>query len=195
MADDPKTPPCGRRSVFRLGLQRLIEPLAAYVTDRLDVQLPIVRSVLRPPGALPEAAFLKTCYRCGNCVDVCPAKAIRTITAAEPDCTGTPYIDPDLAACVFCDELACIKACPSGALKTTPSPGHIRLGTASWKEEACLRSTGETCTACADRCPIGPSAISLNQRGRIEIRAGACVGCGTCQFYCPASPKAIQTEP
>lgn len=195
MADDPNMPSCGRRSVFRLGLHRLIEPLAAYVTERLDVRLPVVRSVLRPPGALEEAAFLKICYRCANCVDVCPAKAIRTVSGSETDCTGTPYIDPDLSACVVCDELACMKACPSGALKPVQAPADIRMGLAKWRETACLRSTGEACTVCLNRCPIGPAAITLNSKGKVEIRPAGCVGCGACQFYCPASPKAVTVEP
>ena len=178
-----------------LGLQRLIEPLATYVTERLDIPLPVVRSVLRPPGALPEAAFLKTCYRCGNCVDVCPAKAIRTVSGAQSDCAGTPYIDPDLSACVVCDELACMKACPSGALKAVPSPVEIRMGLAKWRAEACLRSRGEPCRVCVDRCPIGATAIAIDAQGQVEVRAAGCVGCGSCQFYCPVSPKAVTVEP
>ena len=35
----------------------------------------VPRTVLRPPGALSEAAFLDTCFRCGNCVEACPALA------------------------------------------------------------------------------------------------------------------------
>jgi len=46
--------PHARRAMFRLGLKRLVEPLAGYLEERLDLRLPVSRSILRPPGALPE---------------------------------------------------------------------------------------------------------------------------------------------
>ncbi len=172
-----------------------MEPVADYLEERLNMTLPVYRAVLRPPGALPEKEFLDTCYRCGNCVDVCPARAIRTMSAEEADGAGMPYIDPDLAACVVCDELACMKACPSGALRLVADPGDIHIGLAHVDQDVCVRKRGEDCTLCLDKCPVGTDAIGINKRGVVQVEPDGCVGCGVCQFYCPTTPKAIVVEP
>lgn len=195
MSDEPDNRPHDRRAMFLRGLRRLMEPVADFIEQRIDVPipLPVMRSVLRPPGALPEKQFLDTCYRCGNCIDVCPAKAIRPLTGGNVESTGTPYIDPDLSACVICDELACMKACPSGGLKLV-DPAMIRMGRAVVEMSVCVRTHGESCSLCVDKCPVGWSAIEIGEVGEITVKPG-CVGCGVCQFYCPTLPKAIRVEP
>ncbi len=194
MPEEFENLPHDRRSMFRFGLKRLMEPLAEYIAERMDVSFPTERTVLRPPGALPENEFLDTCYRCGNCVEVCPATAIRTINSDDPEMAGTPYIDPDLAACVVCDELACMKSCPSGALKLVKAPLEISMGRSKVNYSTCLRSHQQDCTVCLDKCPLAEQAIALDEKGKIQVQQG-CVGCGTCQFYCPTSPKSITVEP
>jgi len=195
MADDLYEQPHGRRAMFRLGLKRLVDPLADYLQERLDVSIPVSRSILRPPGALSESEFLEICYRCGNCVDVCPARAIHSMASDDIQLSGTPSIDPDVTPCTVCDELACMKACPSGALMLVESASEIRMGTAKLQQRACVRIHGETCTICVDRCPIGSAAIKVGESGEIEINEDGCIGCGVCQHYCPAMPKAIVVEP
>lgn len=195
MPEEIDKTPRNRRAMFRLGLKQLMEPVAQFLEERLQIQLPLPRTVLRPPGAQPEREFLAACYRCGNCVDVCPAKAIRAMSTDDLEQRGTPYIDPDLSACVVCDELACMKSCPSGALRPVEKPGDIRMGLARVKLDVCVRSRGEDCRICITKCPIGSSAIEINAAGHVEVRPAGCVGCGACQFYCPTTPKAIQIEP
>ena len=46
-----------RRAFFREIFKRVVDPVAAYAEHRL----PQARTQLRPPGALPERAFLDTC--------------------------------------------------------------------------------------------------------------------------------------
>lgn len=185
----------GRRAMFRLGLKKVVEPLADYLQERFDLTLPDQRAWLRPPGALPETEFLDRCYRCGNCVDVCPAHAIRATASDDPEISGTPSIDPDVAPCKVCDELACMKVCPSGALKLVETPQEIRIGLAEVNLRTCVRTQGEECTICIDRCPIGEQAIALGPSGQVEVDPQGCVGCGVCQHYCPALPKAIRVTP
>jgi ferredoxin-type protein NapG len=194
--------PQGRRAIFRYGLRRLMKPVAEYIEQRFDrldaefdIDLPVEREVLRPPGALPEGEFLDRCYRCGNCVDVCPARAIKVATGENIECVGTPYIEPSLAACVVCDELACMKACPSGALTAVEDPKAIRMGVARVDASLCVRSRGEDCRVCVERCPFGSEAIDISDGGEVFVEAEGCVGCGTCEFYCPTGPKAICVEP
>lgn len=201
MPDDrmEDVPPHDRRKFFAAGLGRLLRPLADYIEQRLPIPLPVVRDVLRPPGALPEPDFLNTCYRCGACADSCPAKCIQLSLVADDERRGTPFIDPDIAACVICDDLACMKACPSGALKLVDR-FDIRIGLAAVRHDLCVRSRGEECRVCVERCPLGETAIRVDASGRIEVvnpsnAAGrGCVGCGICQHYCPTMPKAIITK-
>ena len=111
-------PPHSRRGFFATSLSRLLRPLAEAIEERLPVELPVVRTHLRPPGAIEEKAFLETCYRCGSCVDACPVGAIIQKKGGEEDETnGTPVLAANVRACVVCDKLACMNACPSGALK------------------------------------------------------------------------------
>jgi MauM/NapG family ferredoxin protein len=185
--------------MFRLGLKRLVSPLAEFIEERLAVAgsngIPACREVLRPPGALPEVEFLARCYRCGNCVEVCPAKAIHPMNRQDIERAGTPYIDPDLAACTLCDQLACMKACPSGALQVMGDKRQIKIGMATVDRYACLRRSSNLCNICLDTCPIGREAIDISDGGELQVNPVACVGCGICQYNCPVRPRAISVKP
>ena len=153
------------------------------------------RPVLRPPGALPEDEFLDRCVSSGQCVNVCPVAAIRLAKSDDPDLGGKPFIDPKIQACVVCDDLACMNACPSGALRVV-SKESINMGTAVLREEHCLRTQGEDCQICVDKCPIGSNAINIPEgEGAVEVHNAGCTGCGVCEMYCPTEPKAIVVEP
>ena len=109
--------------------------------------------------------------------------------------SGT-LIRPSEAACVLCDELACMKACPTGALTLVPREA-IRIGLAEVNAVLCLAWSGRdsTCAACAERCPLGAAAIVIEERGGAKgpvVREGGCTGCGVCEYYCPVYPAAIR---
>jgi MauM/NapG family ferredoxin protein len=182
-----------RRRFLQRGFARLAGPLAEYLDQRLD--LPAVRTRLRPPGAIPEDELLATCYRCGGCVEVCPAGAISRWATSDERLVDTPVIDADLAACLVCDGLLCTQACPSGALQPLHQPGEIAMGLAEVDQAKCRRSTGDNCTACVERCPLGSEAITVEAGGPPTVLAAGCVGCGVCQLFCPTRPKAIRVEP
>ena len=201
--------PVDRRRFFREGLRELLRPLAEAVepleqairqiTD-LDAipatEPPANRAAreawLRPPGALPGQQFTDVCSRCGDCVRVCPAQCIKIDSTGERG-GGAPYIDLDTMPCVVCDGLQCMHVCPTGAL--TPIPlADIDMGTAVWNPATCVRSHGEDCTICVDRCPVGAVAIELNGNA-IDVHPHGCIGCGVCQYYCPTTPKSIVVIP
>ena len=81
-------------------------------------------------------------------------------------------------------------ACPSGALELVEL-AKIQMGLARLYEEHCLRSNGEDCRICVEKCPLGEAAIRIDQAGTVEVREPGCVGCGVCEMYCPTTPKAI----
>ncbi|HEX8324384.1 MAG TPA: 4Fe-4S dicluster domain-containing protein [Tepidisphaeraceae bacterium] len=202
-------PPLHRRQFFRQGLSELLKPLAKALEpvertlnefDRLSRPTPAAAPAsaaakddlwLRPPGALREKEFLDTCSRCGDCVSVCPAEAIHISPAAGQ---GAPFIDADSRACVACDGLYCMSACPTGALVPTPLV-QIKMGTAVWRQHLCTRTTlNDECRRCVDVCPIGTAAIEL-VNDQIEVKPLGCIGCGMCQQDCPTTPRAITVIP
>lgn len=151
---------------------------------------PLRQVVLRPPGARPEVEFVDICDRSGECIAACPADAIRVLESADERIDGTPEIIPNIQACVICEDLSCMKVCPSGALQLIPA-AEIRIGLAEVDHQQCLRSRDEDCRLCIEHCPIGLEAIDIDAEGRIDVQPAACTGCGVCEMYCPTDPRAI----
>jgi ferredoxin len=79
-----------RRDLFRSVFGEWLERLVAE-TERKFVQ----QRYVRPPGALPELAFLAACTRCGACAPACPVRAILTVPSAGGLAAGTPYLEPE----------------------------------------------------------------------------------------------------
>ena len=162
---------------------------SSHGTDDVDDTLYFIR----PPGARIEQDFLNVCSRCGNCVHVCPSQAIR-MDSGSNTAGGVPYIDPDVAACVMCEEVSCMSQCPSSALMLVPRE-EIDIGTASWNDSLCLRTIAhEQCTMCVDHCPVGTLALEVIDN-HIKVHEDHCTGCGVCQSHCPTDPKSIIVIP
>jgi len=213
MNRDNKTPSessVNRRSFFRQIFLRGVEHLeeaGKAMQERFDGVLdpvlprdlsgsaytprPLPDRFLRPPGAMPEYEFVGTCSRCAKCVEVCPADAIKI----EPDVAGgLPHIIARTAPCVVCDDLACMKNCPTGALADLGRADHIMMGYAVVAHDTCVRSHEQDCKLCVEQCPIGEQALAIDHEGRVEVHAG-CVGCGVCERACPTEPPSIWVEP
>jgi len=168
--------------------QRQASPYTSYE----DPYAPKVEFWQRPPGARSEGEFIGVCSRSGECTRVCPASAIRLDYSGDKG-NGVPYIDPNEMACVMCDGLYCMAACPSTAILATPRE-EVDMGTAVWHEEVCLRTHGQECTVCVDKCPMGATAIVL-EAGKVQVIDAGCTGCGVCQHECPTDPKSIKVRP
>jgi len=164
--------------------------LQQMVTD--TEQRVVVRRYFRPPGALPEVGFLAACTRCGACLPVCPPQAIRTVPADGGFAAGTPFIEPAVQPCTVCPDMPCVRACPTGAL-TLPSEGWrgYRLASLELLPERCVTYRGTPCRVCADSCPIGETALAIDDTGHPVIRIEGCVGCGVCVKACITSPSSL----
>lgn len=147
-------------------------------------------AVLRPPGAVAEADFLESCTRCGDCASACPHDAIREAPARLREAHRTPIVDPLASPCQMCEDLPCISACDTGALRPE---APAALGTARVAPLDCLNRLSTLCSVCVEHCPV-PGAIDFV--GDVpEVNESLCTGCGICQHVCPAPQNAILMLP
>lgn len=162
---------------------------------------------LRPPGALAERDFQGACIRCGMCVRDCPYNILSLARPEEPIATGTPYFTARTGPCEMCEDIPCVKACPTGALdhKLTDIAA-ARMGLAVLVDhETCLNFLGLRCDVCYRVCPLIDKAITLepqhNERtGKHTlfipvVHSDKCTGCGKCEKACVLEEAAIRVYP
>jgi ferredoxin-type protein NapG/ferredoxin-type protein NapH len=180
-----------RREFFRGAFGDLAKGFLARTEERV-----VQRRYLRPPGALPEVAFLAACTRCGDCAAVCPPKAILLEAPSGGLAAGTPYLDVRTEPCIGCPDMPCAAACPTDAL-TVPPDGWdgYRLGRLELLPERCITFAGRPCGRCVEVCPVGPDALVLDDGGHPVIRIEGCIGCGCCVRACPTTPSSFVLTP
>ncbi|MGE5599339.1 MAG: 4Fe-4S dicluster domain-containing protein, partial [Bacteroidota bacterium] len=147
------------------------------------------KRLLRPPGALAEESFNRTCDRCGQCLLACPTKCL-VPAGLEAGLEGfwTPRFIPRRGRCMLCD--ACDLVCPTGALAPV-SPEGIRMGTAEILRNKCVAwALGRRCFVCIEVC--SKFAIKAETGNRPVVIEDRCLGCGACEANCPIDGAAIQ---
>ncbi len=164
-------------------------------------------TAIRPPGALAEADFLAACVRCGLCVRDCPYNTLNLSRLGDGVATGTPYFEARKIACEMCDDIPCVKACPTGALDHGLTDiGKARMGLAVLIDhETCLNFLGLRCDVCYRVCPVIDKAITLekvhNPRSDRHamllptVHSDHCTGCGKCEKSCVLPEAAIKVLP
>ena len=180
--------PGDRRDFFRQSIGQWGERLLEQTEKRL-----VQRKYSRPPGALPEVAFLAACTRCGACEPVCPPHAIHALPASAGLAAGTPAIDPKSQPCTVCLDMPCVQACPTGALLFPPNRWDgYHMAALEFLPERCVTYQGTACRVCVDACPVGEKALTSDEAGHPVIRYEGCVGCGVCMRECITSPSSFQ---
>jgi len=138
---------------------------------------------LRPPAALPEEDFLRTCIKCGLCAEACYSRdsnkdmetgkqrpSTLVMAKAEDDVAiGTPFFVPRDVACYMCEDIPCVPVCPTGALDLASvtnkdnvlDPTMMEMGLAVVDKNSCIAFWGIQCDACYRACPLLDVAISL----------------------------------
>ena len=109
-----------------------------------------------------------------------------------------PHLDYSLGYCLHECNL-CTQICPDGALKPLSlgeNQSHV-VGKAKFVLKNCVTQTdGSECGLCSRKCPVG--AIDMVEHGDTlipQVNEAICVGCGKCEYACPATPeKAIYVE-
>jgi ferredoxin-type protein NapG len=164
-------------------------------------------SAIRPPGALDEKDFLGACVRCGLCVRDCPYDTLKLAKFGERVATGTPYFTARDIPCEMCDDIPCVKACPTGALDhSLENIDDARMGLAVLiDEETCLNFQGLRCDVCYRICPIIDKAITLDMKHNVRsgkhaffiptVHSEHCTGCGKCERACVLENTAIRVMP
>ena len=162
---------------------------------------------LRPPGALAERQFLSACVRCGLCVRACPYKTLKLAEVGDGPAIGTPYFVARDVPCEMCDDIPCVKACPTGALAhSLTSIDKAKMGVASLVgRESCLNMLGLRCDVCYRVCPAIDKAITLERSHNARtdkhtvfepvVHGDACTGCGKCEKSCVLEVAAIKVLP
>ena len=152
--------------------------------------------LVRPPGALPESAFLAACVRCGECMLACPTNTLQPIwfkagllglfspalTARRGPC------DPRCSACG--------RVCPTGAIRPLDGLERVwaKTGTAVIDRARCLAwEQDKKCLVCDEVCPFdavefrAQEGLSVTVPHVVEDR---CAGCGYCEHQCPVQNRA-----
>ncbi len=145
--------------------------------------------LIRPPGAIPETEFLRTCIRCGECMKSCLTNTLQPCLW-ESGLSGlwTPKMDPRLAPC---DQncYVCGKVCPTQAIRSLSleEKTHAKVGTAVLRKEMCLVwSQNKICLICDEICPYNAIVFRpVEGYRRPVVIASKCNGCGFCEQRCP----------
>ncbi|HEX5831809.1 MAG TPA: 4Fe-4S dicluster domain-containing protein [Gemmatimonadaceae bacterium] len=182
--------PLNRRAFFSRGLARAVERAASAIGAAVAPP-----RYERPPGALPEAAFVAACTRCGACESACPVQAIVPLPTGAGLAAGTPALDVATTACLMCADMPCAAACPTEAL-SVPETGWrgVHLARITVDADRCIAFRDVACGVCARVCPVGDDAIVLDARGRPVLQPG-CTGCGQCIAACVTSPSSLAAAP
>lgn len=192
-----------RRELFQRAVELTAVGAVVSVTwGAVDLRDAQARWLPRPPGALKDGDFAAACARCGQCVTACPYDTLSLAGANGAVPMGTPYFDPERIPCYMCEDMPCVKACPTGALdKALESIADARMGVAVIDPSSCLSYQGLRCEICYRDCPVQGKALTVDPNPRQisrhamfipVIHPDKCTGCGMCVKSCPTDRPAIR---
>ena len=149
-----------------------------------------------PPGSFSHDNFTSRCIACSSCVNACPAGIIRpALSAWGVAGLFQPRLDYRFGYCQY-ECKACTEACPTGAIEpmSLEAKRRSQIGRACFERQACIVvKNGTACGACAEHCPT-QAAHMVPYGGSLsipQVDTSLCIGCGACQYACPALPKAM----
>lgn len=191
------------RRNFLVSAALLAIPASTMASEITEEQIPALTRKTRyerlnpvlPPGASSLQRYTSICTGCQLCVANCPNRVLGSFG------NGAGTLQPSLSFergycrvnCVTCSNI-----CPTGAIRpiTIAEKSAIQIGRATINRDRCLRhSENIECTTCTRNCPAGAINVIEKSDGSKDIAVDAerCVGCGACEYFCPARPTAAIT--
>lgn len=157
-------------------------------------------TLIRPPGALPERAFLRACIRCSSCMKACITTTLQP-SLLEGGVQGlwTPRALLRYAACEQTCNL-CGRVCPTQAIRSLDleEKKYAKIGTAVILKEKCLVwEQDRVCLICDEQCPYNAIVFkTVEGMRRPFVLENKCNGCGFCENKCPVEGgSAIVVKP
>jgi ferredoxin-type protein NapF len=155
---------------------------------------------ITPPGSVSREHFLSHCTSCHLCVSKCPSHVLKP-ALMEYGIEGImqPTVSFEKGFCNF-DCTVCSDICPNGAiLPLTKEQKHItQMGKVVFIKENCIVYRREkNCGACSEHCPTQAISMVPYKKGLTipHVNTDICVGCGGCEYVCPAYPfRAVHIE-
>ena len=141
------------------------------------------------------------------CVRDCPYNTLELARPETPVATGTPFFTSRSIPCEMCEDIPCVKACPTTALDHRLTDiNQAKMGIAVLIDhETCLNFLGLRCDVCYRVCPVIDKAITLEKlpnprTGRHAmflptVHSEHCTGCGKCEKSCVLEEAAIRILP
>ncbi|MGN0214511.1 MAG: 4Fe-4S binding protein [Muribaculaceae bacterium] len=166
-----------------------------------DKKIPTRKCKITPPGSKGIKHLTQHCTACQLCVTACPNGVLR------PSSDLSTLMQPEMSyERGFCRPECnhCSQVCPNGAIRPIQldEKTSIQIGHAVWIPENCIVNTdGVKCGNCARHCPNGAIKMMPKDENDPEsplfpvVDAERCIGCGACEYVCPARPfSAIYVE-
>jgi Fe-S-cluster-containing dehydrogenase component len=114
------------------------------------------------------------CIGCLSCMYACSRLLRRNAGSAKAAIRVASYVGVEgsfsIRVCARCEAPDCVKACPTGAIKTSDG-GGVRLV----KKDSCT-----SCKSCIKACVL--HALQWDEEAAYPI---PCIQCGQCVKYCP----------
>lgn len=157
------------------------------------------QTAISPPGSISAEHLQKQCTSCHLCVSKCPSKVLKP-AFLEYGIGGMmqPVMHFEKGFCNYNCRM-CSNICPTGALTPlTVEQKHLtQVGRVVFRPQHCVvYAKGYNCGACSEHCPTQAVKMMPDKNGLTipTIDPDICVGCGGCEFICPARPRAIYVE-
>ena len=201
-----------RKFILSMARNAGLFALGGFVWSAYVDEATAARLLLRPPGAIKEEDFLKTCIKCGMCVEACPYDTLYLAKPGDNIPVGTPYFTARKTPCYMCTDIPCVPVCPTGALdqESVSTNGELdinkaKMGVAVVDTKNCIAFWGIQCDACYRACPLLDKAIYLeydknDRTGKHAflkpiVNSDYCTGCGLCEHACVTEKPAIVVLP
>jgi polyferredoxin len=202
-------PDISRRRLFFAGMVGLMAT-PFIKTHGVNTDKHFEPELIRPPGSVEEAEFLKKCIKCDQCINACPTNVLQPATFAQGgiEALWTPVMEFEIGHCQLKCTM-CSEVCPTGAIRRITAEeklgkgpyqekGPVRLGTAFFDTGRCLPHAMEIpCVVCEEVCPTSPKAIQTKDVEAKDVYGNIvvlnkpfmvpdlCIGCGICEKECP----------